>query len=191
MRKRKGRSHKKSKKSKRSRKRSTSDSSSESEDRKKRRHRKKSRRHVSDSSSSDDSSSSSSSSSSDSSESSRRKRKSRGKKRRVTAQKRNSKIYEPCNYLCSATTPGAVKLQEPYEVYIKESDLNDALSNSGSVTQFIRQLTPKVYTQDALVNATPLGYSDRSKGRKHCGAALPRLHPDGRSAILGKSSNLI
>ncbi|XP_026289997.2 uncharacterized protein DDB_G0271670-like [Frankliniella occidentalis] len=189
------RSRKKSKKS-RSRRYVSSDSGSDSSSVKVKSHRKKKSKRASSSdsstsSSSSSSSQSSSSTSSDSSEASKkRKRRKRAKKSKKTIVKRNLKIYQPTNYLCNSSTPGAVKLQDPYEVYILQSDLTEAINNSSSVTQFIRQLTPKVYTQDALTNATPQGYPDRSKGRKYCGEVLPRLHRDGRSAILARARAL-
>lgn len=79
-------------------------------------------------------------------------------------------------------------MHDNYEVYCKERDLDTALASSKSVTQFIRTMVDKIYTPEALANSTPQGFPARSQGKKKLkkGKVLPRLHPDGREALLGE-----
>ena len=72
-------------------------------------------------------------------------------------------------------------------VYILKTDLDDAWAQSKSVAQFIKICTEKVYTEEALIGSTAQGYPSRSGGKKRMlkATVLPRLHPDGRAAILG------
>ncbi|KAK3932357.1 Halomucin [Frankliniella fusca] len=106
--------------------------------------------------------------------------------------KRNLEVYNGQNYLWREDDDDVVQLHDRYKVYVKCNDLDMVLSSVKSVTQFIRCITDKVCTKEALCNATPQGFPPRSRGslqlRNH--TVLPRLHPDGRAAILARAQQL-
>lgn len=80
-----------------------------------------------------------------------------------------------------------MKLHEKYEIYVDKSELAKAEKLSSGLN-FMRFMVDKVFTKDALQNATPQGYPPRGKGRKCYKDAdvLPRLHPDGFDALQGE-----
>lgn len=81
-----------------------------------------------------------------------------------------------------------MRVHEKHAVFIKSNDLDDALAQAKSPQQFIKLLVEAVYTEAALCGSTAQGYPSRSGGERHMrnSVVLPRLHPDGRSAIIGK-----
>jgi len=64
----------------------------------------------------------------------------------------------------------------------------DTLSASKTVSIYLANMVDKIYTLPALQGATPKGLPPRSKGSKYCKdiTVLPRLHPEGMDALLGK-----
>ena len=82
-----------------------------------------------------------------------------------------------------------VKLWPTYKVYVKESDLAEA-ENCPTLTSFVRKMVDKVYSTEALTNATPSGMPPRGKGVQFYTkrGVPPRLHPDGFKALFGKFS---
>lgn len=81
-----------------------------------------------------------------------------------------------------------MKLHENYEVFVKKSELDSALTNARTPMNFIRTMVDKIYTPQALAGATAQGFPARCIGKKRMKkrVVLPRLHPDGREALLGK-----
>lgn len=86
----------------------------------------------------------------------------------------------------------AVKLHENYDVYVLKADLDQAVKFP-KASIFLRQMVGKVYTDEALKSATPRGFPGRGKGRSACRKkkTLPRLHPDGLDALLGKMTSMV
>ncbi|KAJ1518986.1 hypothetical protein ONE63_011403 [Megalurothrips usitatus] len=134
-----------------------------------------------------------------------KKRKSKGRKSRSKNKKRrrspssSSSSSSTCSSSSSDSSSSeekkprkVVKLHSNYDVFVRQKDIAFAVANSKTTINFVRLMVDKIYTREALEGSTAQGFPARGGGRKKMRKqkVLPRLHPDGRAALLEKAYEL-